>query len=172
MPRGKKKKAKLPEDPVPENNEAVTERGSNINIEQDHELNTDGNSEDSDEEPQVQLPSQEHCTWLLNIIKIHATKIAKELLQMEVTGLKLNFSNQIQELKEKLSAKEQESTTLQQEVRSLKGTLINVERKLAKSNEKLSRLEAGIDNIEQRQNSTSVKVVGLQEKTNEDLKKK
>ncbi len=36
--------------------------------------------------------------------------------------------------------------------------------------EKLLRLEVGIDNVEQRQYSTSVKVVGLHEEKDEDLK--
>ncbi len=122
MPRGKGKKGKQGPDTKDE------EKATPNNQQQGNSEN----GEDSDGEPPVPLPSQEHCTWLLNIIKIHATKIAKELLDTELIGIKQSFSNQIQVLNEKLSVKEQENSTLLQEVKNLKGNLTRVERQLIK----------------------------------------
>ncbi len=43
--------------------------------------------DDLDDNVRAELPNQEHCTWFLNIIQIHAKKIAKQLIDEQKTQL-------------------------------------------------------------------------------------
>ncbi len=59
---------------------------SKDNSEENHELqNQDPADPDPDEEDEgpTCLPGQEHCEWLLNVIRIQAKKVAQELLLEE-----------------------------------------------------------------------------------------
>ncbi len=107
-----------------------------------------------------QLPNQDHCTWLLNIIQIHARKMAKELLEEhkrseflqlkeEFDSLKRNYQKDIDEITKRDEMKTRQIERLQQELH-LKDT-------------KLQEMLIKVDSIEQEQYENDVQLVGLPE---------
>ncbi len=116
--------------------------------------------DDLEDDIRDQLPNQDHCTWLLNIIRIHAKKMAKELLEEyksteflqlreELNTLKRNYRKDIDELTKRDQMKSRQIERLQQDLH-LKDT-------------KLQEMLIKVDLIEQEQYGNEVQLVGLPE---------
>ena len=71
---------------MPKKKEKPTEKSSQV-LKNNKKQDAPGHDQasDAEEDPfdNPNLPSQEHCTWLLNVIKIHAKKIAEEWVVYE-----------------------------------------------------------------------------------------
>ncbi len=123
--------------------------------------------DDLEEDIRAELPDQEHCTWFLNIIKIHSKKIAEQLLEEHKTALE----NEICVIKE----------TNTQEIDSLKRQIEDLQRSDAQKNNEIERLRQEVrrntkkvqetlitvDNIEQMKYINDVQLVGLPEPNDE-----
>ncbi len=116
--------------------------------------------DDLDDDVRDQLPNQDHCTWLLNIIRIHSKKMAKDLLEEhkrtelmplkeELESLKRNYRRDIEELTTRNERKTREIERLHQEL-DLKDT-------------KIQEMLIKLDSMEQVQYENDVQLVGLPE---------
>ncbi len=128
--------------------------------------------DDLDDDIRSQLPSQDHCMWLVNIIQIHAKKVAKNLLREHEETVLAQLRNEIQGLKQeneqlKKSLNDQENT-----IKKLKWSRDGINKDLAKKNREFESLRSHVDQIDQKQKETRVRIAGIPEEDNEDLSKK
>ena len=94
--------------------------------------------DDQDENIRSQLPSQEHCTWLLNIIQIHAKKMAKELLD--------NHNRTVVEaLKQEINVLKQENQQMKAEIGKLKWSRDGINNELATKTTEMERQKLELD---------------------------
>ena len=127
---------------------------------------------DQDENIRAQLPSQDHCSWLVNIIQIHAKKIAQKILADHEKTSFLQLKQEINDLKQangKMKAKLDEYQT---EINKLKWSRDGINKDLAKKNKEVDNLRDHIDSVDQKQREKRVCIVGIAEEPDEDLIKK
>ncbi len=126
---------------------------------------------DSEEElwDNPNLPSQEHCTWLLNVIQLHAKKIANETIKT----YEAKVDSQISLLKEEIQMLRKETDKLQEVIDNVTATQKNVKRLNHENSKAMSEVrdvKTIIDAIEQCQYENNLQVVGLPEsKDNGDV---
>ncbi len=145
-------------------------------------LPTTGN--DSNEPPDdvdagvVLIPSQEHCTWLLNIIRLHAAEITSEQLKEFENNQVCDLTKQIKNLKEELSALKSASNT-SNEIEYLKSENAKKQRRIerlefenSKRQSEIRDLKIQLDEILQKDLDKFIQIVGLPETNddNEDVK--
>ncbi len=116
------------------------------------------------EEEGIDLPDQTHCTWLLNIIQLHARKIAKEVITKHEgkTGDQLlKLSQEVKSFKECIEGLQQQNEKLERKLERLEYENTQLRDKLTKSHLKM-------DELEQDKYKKSVQIVGLPESENDD----
>ncbi len=121
--------------------------------------------DDLDEDVQSQLPSQEHCTWLLNIIQIHSRKMAKELLDDHVKTIVEPLQQEIKSLKE-------ENQQMRSEIGKLKWSRDGINKELARKTTEIEQFKQDLDILNQKQREHRVRISGVAEEEGEDLTKK
>ncbi len=121
--------------------------------------------DDLDDDIRSQLPSQEHCTWLLNVIQIHAKKMAKELLDDHNKTVIETLKKDIEDLK-------QENQQMKSEIGKLKWSRDGINNELAKKTTEIDHLKQELDFLNQKQRERSVRITGIVEEEDENLSKK
>ncbi len=124
----------------------------------------------------IPIPSQEHCTWLLNIIRLHATEISTEQLR-EFENSKVH---QLQQQVEKLMNELRTMMTAVEEVDFLKSENIKKQKKIerleyqnSRRQSEIQELKMKVDDLQQKELDHCIQIVGLPEATDEaeDVKK-
>ncbi len=128
--------------------------------------------DDQDDNVRAQLPSQEHCTWLLNIIQIHARKIARELLDDHEKTVLTPLRQEINNLTEENKKAKLELSECHTEISKLKWSRDGINKELAKKTADLEILKHQLDSMDQKQRETRVRVTGILEEEGENLTKK
>ncbi len=128
--------------------------------------------DDQTDDVRAQLPSQEHCTWLLNIIRIHARKIATELLEEQEKTVLGPLKEEINNLKEENNQVKVKLNECQSEIGKLKWSRDGINKELVKKTSELENLKHQLDCIDQKQRETRVRVTGMPEEEGENLTKK
>ncbi len=112
----------------------------------------------------IELPDQSHCTWLLNIIQLHARKIAKEEIAKQTCQtaehvLKLN--QEVKNLKDSLDGLQQQNVKQQRRLEKL-------EYENHQLTNKLQKVHLKVDELEQNKYQNSIQIVGLPDHENND----
>ena len=128
--------------------------------------------DDQEEDVRAQLPSQEHCTWLLNIIQIHARKIARELLEDHEKNIVSPLRQEINNLKEENKQVKVKLSECESEIGKLKWSRDGINKELVKKTSNMENLKHQLDSMDQKQRETRVRVTGIAEEEGENLNKK
>ena len=135
-------------------------------------------NEDFPVDEEVTLPSQEHCTWLLNIIRLHAKEISSEqVAEFELKSQQQihKLIQQIEDLKKELlvyKASMEDGEVLKLENAKKQRRIDSLEYENSKRQTEIHSLKLKIDQLEQRELESSMQIVGLPEAKDEkeDLK--
>ena len=126
--------------------------------------------EETPEDQELQIPSQEHCTWLLNIIRLHAKEISTEQLKEFANNQVYNLTQQIENLKKDLHALK--STA--EEVEYLKSENVKKQRRIerleyenSKRQSEIHNLKIQLDECQQKDLDQCIQIVGLPEARND-----
>ncbi len=128
--------------------------------------------DDQEEDVRANLPSQDHCTWLLNIIRIHAKKMAKEVLQEHENTKLAQLKQEVCDMKKANEQMQNKLVEFQDEISKLKRSRDGINRELAKKTNELEKLKQHMDSIDQKQREQRVRITGITEEDGEDLTKK
>ncbi len=128
--------------------------------------------DDLEDDVREQLPSQEHCTWLLNIIQIHAKKIAKEVLKEHETSVVAQLKQEVYNLKTTNEEMQTKLHECQQEIGKLKRSREGINRELARKTEVIEKLREQLDAVDQKQREARVRLAGISEEEGENLTQK
>ena len=130
--------------------------------------------QDPEEDEATCLPGQEHCEWLLNVIRTQATKVAEELLSEE----RRKSNESIKSLKEEISSLQSEvkqckdaNLNLEKEIAKLKYAKNGINNDLSRQKSSISALKLTVDQMDQKQRETRIKIAGIQESEEENLEK-
>ncbi len=124
--------------------------------------------DDLDDNTRSQLPSQEHCMWLVNIIKIHATKIAKGMIQDQVNNQLNQLRNDIQSLTGKVQAISDKIETLQSADLKNRRKVEQLQYDNADIRSKVRDADIKADAIQQQQYQNNIQIVGMPETKDTD----
>ncbi len=133
------------------------------------------NEETSGDEEAVPIPSQEHCTWLLNIIRLHAKEISLEQLKEFENNQVCNLRQQVQKLQKEVS----EVMSSVEEIEYLKSENMKKQRRIerleyenSKRQSEIRDLKLMLDELQQKDLGQSIQIVGLPETNDakEDVK--
>ncbi len=130
----------------------------------------EADSLESEENPfdNPNLPSQEHCTWLLNVIQIHAKKIANECIK--VYEEKVN--SQISQLKEDIESLRKDAVKIKTDITDITTSQGKVDRLQYESSQLRSQvrdMKTKVDAIEQEKYQNNLQIVGLPETKEDDV---
>ncbi len=128
--------------------------------------------DDQDEDVRALLPSQEHCSWLVNIIRIHSKKMAKELLEEHEQRQVNLLTQQISALEKKLIDVEGEVALLRSDNSKKQRRIERLEYANSNRQSEISDLKIKLDDFEQNDYDLSMQIIGLPENKdgNEDIK--
>ncbi len=123
--------------------------------------------DDLDDDVRAELPNQDHCTWFLNIIQIHAKKIAKQLLDEQKTQLFARMKDELVAIK---TASKAETDELRRKIEELqrsderkKNLIEQLQHELRIQGETIQETFVKVDNVEQMHYENDVQLVGLPE---------
>ena len=156
MPRGKERKKKTETEPQLEEEDAHSNDPDFIE-----------GVNDQEEEIRAQLPSQEHCHWLVNIIQIHSRKIAKELLREHEKTHQQQTSHELDTLKKKIHDMELEVEILKSDILKKQRRIERLEYVNSKRETETRNLTSKLDDFEQGNYDQYIQVVGLPENKDE-----
>ena len=159
---------------MPKKKEKPTEKSSQVHKNKQDTPRCDSvtvsDAEEDDPFDNPNLPSQEHCTWLLNVIKIHSKKIADECIKT----LEAKVNLKIDQLSEEIQSLKKEKVKLQEVIESMEKQHRKVERLQHESNlmrSEVRDIKTKSDMLEQEQYQNNLQIVGLPEaKDNDDIK--
>ncbi len=131
--------------------------------------------DDLEDDVRAQLPSQEHCMWLVNIIKIHAKKAAKDLLEEYKQSVSNQLKQDVHDLKqangkltEELDQYKTEITKLREKDTKQVRRMERLEHEYASTKSELKKANLKLDEFEQQKYQNSVQIVGLLDNGVED----
>ncbi len=107
--------------------------------------------------------------WFRNIIRAQAKHVMEETIAQEVEKSTTNINIQLKKLQEEMAEKTKE---LENKISKLHRALDGVNKDLGRKNDEIQLLKAHIDTIEQKQKETRVRIMGIDEESNENLHKK
>ncbi len=126
--------------------------------------------DDLEEDIRAELPDQEHCTWFLNIIKIHSKNIAEQLLDEHKTSLKNEIrviketnAREIDSLKRKIEGLQRSDAQKNNENNEIE----RLQKEVRRNKEKVQETLVTVDNIELMKYINDVQLVGLPEPNDE-----
>ncbi len=114
-------------------------RKSNREENEDHEF-MEG-IDDQEDDVRAQLPSQEHCTWLLNIIRIHARKIANEVIKAHEDSVVKQLQQEVTELKDENMHLKAKLSDCQSEIGKFSWSRDGINRELVKKTRELDQIK-------------------------------
>ncbi len=123
--------------------------------------------DDLDESMRDQLPSQDHCTWFLNIIRIHAKKVAVNLLDEHKKTQVYELNQQVSDLKKRLDEIEEEVGILKANNLKQQSFIERLEFTNAKKQSEIDALMIKMDEFEQEKHEPCMQIVGLSESKDE-----
>ena len=130
---------------------------------------------DLDDDVRAQLPSQDHCMWLVNIIKIHAKIAAKDLLEEHKQSLFNQLQHEVHNLKQENERLTGELVQFKTEIAKLtekdskqKRQVERLEHQYASIKSDLKKANLKLDQFEQENYRNSVQIVGLPDNNDED----
>ena len=149
---------------MPKKKEKVNKKSTNERKEQEEPVKDPSTECDSEEDlwSNPDLPSQEHCTWLLNVIKLHAKKIAVECIKAYEEKVNL----QIGQIKENIQSIKRDTEKLQGEIDSITTNKSRIKRLQHENNQissKVRETKKIADSIEQLQYENNLQIVGFPE---------
>ena len=157
---------------MPKKKEKPTKKSSQVSNNKQDPPGQDPVSDAEEEDPfdNPNLPSQEHCTWLLNVIKIHAKKIADECIKTS----EAKTNSQIGQLKEEIQTLKKEKVKLQEVIEDMTKQQRKLQRLQHESNlirSEVKDIKTKSDMLEQEQYQNNLQIVGLPEvKDNDEIK--
>ncbi len=118
----------------------------------------------SAEDQGLVLPNQSHCTWLLNIIHLHARKIAKE----EIGEWESQTNDRINKLIQEVRDSKDHIENMKQQNLKQQRRVEHLEHQNALMKSELKKLHLKLDELEQDRYQSSVQIVGLPDNDNVD----
>ena len=118
----------------------------------------------------IELPGQEHCTWLLNVIRLHAKEISTEQLKEFEQNQVSNLTHQLENLKKEL----QLVKAVVEDIEYLKSVNVKQQRKIerleyenTKRQSEIHDLKMKLDAVQQKDLEKCIQIVGLPEASND-----
>ncbi len=168
MPSGKNRKGK-------KTNDAVTnQRAETIRAENEPEVDEQQQKpqEDSDTENVDDLLPKPQAEWFAMVIKNQVKRHIPEYLRRQQAELEEMVDKKFEFLKQENNKLKEELELAKSEIDKLKWAKDGINRTLSKRNNEIEHLKQIIDNVDQKQRETRVRISGIAEEEGEDLEKK
>ncbi len=120
--------------------------------------------QESAEEQGINLPDQSHCTWLLNIIQLHARNIDKE----EIDKQDSKTYDQLKRLTEDIQNLREDLETMHQRAAKQQRKLDRLEYENTSFKCELKKVHLKLDELEQGKLKNCVQIVGLPDSVEKD----
>ena len=131
-------------------------------------------TQDSEEDEIVTLPGQEHCEWLLNVIRTQAKKITQELLleeKQKSDGIIKDLKEEITSLRNEVKQCKESKLSLEKEIAKLQYARNGINSDLGKHKCYIAELKLTVDKMDQKQRENRIKIAGVPEAEQENLEK-